>query len=252
MVDLSPWPLLTSLSVLSVALSFISYFHYFRWGVFHLIVSLGILSFYLIRWFSDIIVESTFEGYHTSKVQTGVRFGMCLFIASEAMLFFSFFWSFFHCSLSPSVGVGCIWPPQGIHSLDPWGLPLWNTIILLSSGVTVTCVHKAMLVGERNSMTKGFIATIAYGVIFTFVQLYEYNVAPFSINDGIFGSLFFMLTGFHGAHVLIGTIFLIICYYRHLNYQFTINQHVGLECGIWYWHFVDGTRTKPSSQQFFI
>merc|ERR1711976_672386 len=126
------------------------------------------------------------------------------------------------------------------------GLPLWNTIILLSSGVTVTCVHKAMLVGERNSMTKGFIATIAYGVIFTFVQLYEYNVAPFSINDGIFGSLFFILTGFHGAHVLIGTIFLIICYYRHLNYQFTINQHVVLECGIWYW--ADAVSNVGSSQ----
>jgi cytochrome c oxidase subunit 3 len=228
-----------SISLWSLVLSFISYFHYFQNGGFQLIFNLIIISFYLFRWFSDIILESTFEGHHTFKVQTGVRLGMCLFIASEIMFFFSFFWAFFHSSLVPSIAVGCVWPALGIIALDPWGLPLLNTVILLSSGVTITTAHHAILSGERISTTIGIIATIFYGVIFTFIQAYEYNVAPFSINDGIFGSLFFMLTGFHGFHVFIGTLFLIICFSRQINYHFTRRQHIGFECAIWYWHFVD-------------
>ena len=239
MVDPSPWPIMTSFSLLSLALSFVSYFHYFQNGSYHFIFSFIICCFYLFRWFSDIIVESTFEGHHTFKVQLGIRLGMCLFIASEVMFFFSFFWAFFHCSLAPSVGIGCIWPPLGIVTLDPWGLPLLNTTILLSSGITITWCHRGILAGERLITTKGLIATIFYGIIFTFIQGYEYNLAPFSINDGIFGSLFFLLTGFHGVHVLIGTIFLIVCLYRQINYHFIRRQHIGLECGIWYWHFVD-------------
>ena len=188
----------------------------------------------LFFWFSDIIIESTFEGNHTIKVQQGVRFGMCLFIVSEIMFFFSFFWSFFHCSLSPSIGIGCIWPPVGILTLDPWGLPLWNTIILLSSGVTITYAHKALICGDRYYTT-----IVCYGLIFTLIQAYEYNIAPFSMNDGVFGSLFFILTGFHGLHVLVGSIFLMVCLYRQVSYHFLTNQHVGFECAAWYWHFVD-------------
>ena len=242
MVDSSPWPLMTSFSLLGLALSFVSYFHYFQNGSFHFIVSFCILCFYLFRWFSDIIIEATFEGHHTFKVQEGIRLGMCLFIASELMFFFSFFWAFFHCSLSPSIGIGCIWPPIGINTLDPWGLPLWNTVILLSSGITITWCHRGILAGQRLITTNGLIATIIYGTIFTFIQAYEYNLAPFSINDGIFGSLFFMLTGFHGIHVLIGSIFLMVCFYRQINYHFIRRQHIGLECAIWYWHFVDVVR----------
>ena len=204
-----------------------------------IIVSFCILVFYLFRWFSDIIVESTFEGYHTGKVQQGIRFGMCLFIVSEIMFFFSFFWGFFHCSLAPAVAIGYSWPPLNIVTLDPWGLPLWNTIILLSSGITITCCHKAILAGERSTTINSLIATVGYGVIFTFVQMYEYNIAPFSMNDSVFGSLFFMLTGFHGIHVFVGTLMLIVCLYRQINYHFIRRQHVGLECSIWYWHFVD-------------
>jgi cytochrome c oxidase subunit 3 len=209
MVDPSPWPLMTSFSLLGLVLSFLSYFHFFKGGSYHFLGSFLILCFYLFRWFSDVIIESTFEGNHTFKVQQGVRLGMCLFIASEVMFFFSFFWSFFHCTLAPSIGIGCIWPPLGISALNPWGLPLWNTVILLSSGVTITCTHRAILAGERMATTNGLVATITYGVIFTCIQAYEYNVAPFSINDGIFGSLFFMLTGFHGIHGIV--------LYLHLN-----------------------------------
>jgi len=239
LVDTSPWPLMTSVALLNLALSTMSFFHYFKGGSWYLLSSFLFLSFFMFRWFSDIVLESTYEGHHTVKVQQGIRMGMCLFIASEVMFFFSFFWAFFHCTLSPSAGIGCVWPPVGIVALDPWGLPLWNTVILLSSGVTITCAHRAILAGERVATTNGIIATVLYGVIFSFVQGYEYNVAPFSINDGIFGSLFFMLTGFHGIHVAVGTIFLMVCLYRQVKYHFTRRQHVGFECAIWYWHFVD-------------
>jgi cytochrome c oxidase subunit 3 len=239
LVSPSPWPIMTSLSLFSLVLSFIMYFHYFKNGVFYIILSLTILLFYLFRWFSDIIEESTYEGFHTKKVRDGIRLGMCLFIASEIMFFFSFFWAFFHGSLAPSIDIGCIWPPTGIFSLDPWGLPLLNTIILLSSGVTITWSHRAVLSGNWLNMTNGLIATISYGIIFTCIQYYEYTIAPFSMNDGIFGSLFYMLTGFHGIHILIGTLFLFICLLRHLKLHFTTNHHIGFECAIWYWHFVD-------------
>lgn len=238
LVDVSPWPLMVSISLLSLVLSFICYFQY-KFPSYNLILSFIFFCFYVFRWFSDIIVESTFEGHHTQKVQKGIRLGMCLFIVSEIMFFFSFFWSFFHCSLAPSMVLGIMWPPKSIIVLDTWGLPLWNTIILLSSGVTITCAHRAMLFGERMSAINGILFTVVYGLLFTIIQCYEYNVAPYSINDSIFGSLFFVCTGFHGFHVLIGTIFLIVCLIRQINYHFTRNQHVGFEAAVWYWHFVD-------------
>ena len=117
------------------------------------------LFLYMFRWFADIVIESTYEGHHTFKVQQGIRLGMCLFIVSEIMFFFSFFWAFFHCSLSPAIAIGFIWPPLGIITLDPFSLPLLNTIILLSSGVTITCAHRAIIVGERNATTNGLIST---------------------------------------------------------------------------------------------
>jgi len=239
LVDISPWPLMTSMSLLSLCLSFIMYFHFFSNGTFYFLESFFILCFYLCRWFTDIIVEATYEGHHTYKVQQGIRIGMCLFIASEIMFFFSFFWAFFHASLAPSIDIGGVWPPISIETLDPWGLPLLNTIILLSSGVTITWAHRAILSSDRNGVTNSLLATIGYGLFFSSIQYYEYAVAPFSINDSIYGSLFFMLTGFHGLHVLIGTIFLIVCLLRHLKYHFTTSHHVGFEAAAWYWHFVD-------------
>lgn len=239
MVNVSPWPLFTSFSLLNLVLNIVTYFHFYAAGIFYIQSSLFMLCFFLFRWFYDIVVESTYEGNHTFKVQQGVKLGMCLFIVSEIMFFFSFFWSFFHCSLSPSISIGCIWPQKAIITMDPWGLPLWNTIILLSSGVTITYAHKALIVGDRSYTMLGIFYTIVYGSIFTIVQGYEYTVAPFSLNDGIFGSLFFLLTGFHGLHVFIGSLFLFICLVRHLQYHFLVNQHIGFECAAWYWHFVD-------------
>lgn len=244
LVDTSPWPLITSLSLLSFCLSFVMYFHFFLGGTIYFIENLFLLCFFLCRWFADIIMEATHEGNHTYKVQQGVRMGMCLFIASEIMFFFSFFWAFFHASLAPPLDTGGLWPPLKLETLDSWGLPILNTLILLSSGMTITWAHRAMLHGNRNGITDSLIATIVYGLFFTSIQYYEYAVGPFSINDSSFGSLFFMLTGFHGIHVLIGTIFLIVCLFRHLNYHFTDYHHVGFEAAAWYWHFVDGAGTK--------
>ena len=250
LVDVSPWPIMTAISLFSLTLSFLMYFNYFNNGLTFFYISFTIFLFYLWRWFTDIVEEATFEGHHTHRVQRGVRMGMALFIVSEIMFFFSFFWAFFHGSLSAAIDIGCIWPPQSINPLDPWGLPLLNTIILLSSGVTITWAHRAILSGNWLDMTNGLSITIFYGLLFTAIQYYEYTVAPFCINDSIFGSLFFMLTGFHGCHVLIGTIFLIVCLYRHLKLHFSINHHVGFECAIWYWHFVDGVGTKQVLSRF--
>jgi cytochrome c oxidase subunit III len=172
---------------------------------------------------------------------------MILFIASEVMFFVAWFWAYFNAALFPAVvdSVGGVWPPEGMHVLDPFGWPLLNTMILLCSGTTVTWAHHALLQGDRKSMIQGLWLTIILGAIFTGVQAYEYAHAPFmftgSPEDGanIYGSTFMMATGFHGAHVLIGTIFLIVCLVRAYNGAFTPRQHFGFEAAAWYWHFVD-------------
>ena len=239
LVNPSPWPLFTAFSLLSLVLSFVLFFNYYKFGWIEFTVNFFILCFFMYCWFYDIILESTYEGHHTVKVQQGIKFGMCLFILSEIMFFFSFFYAYFHSTLSPSVGVGCVWPIEGIYSVDPWGLPLVNSLILLSSGVSVTYAHQAILANSRNTAIVSIVVTIFYGAVFTLAQLYEYNVSSFSINDGIYGSLFFMLTGFHGLHVLVGSIFLFVCLFRQIFYHFTQSQHVGFENAAWYWHFVD-------------
>jgi len=199
---------------------------------------------------------------HSTYVKRGIKFGMCLFILSEVMFFFSFFWSFFHISLSPSPDICCVWPPRDIEIIDPFGIPLLNTIILLSSGVTITISHyfsvKEKIIfdvdiiysnGKKDrkfldftchSITVIFlILTIVLGLIFTLEQIGEYADAPFSWKDNIYGSLFYLLTGFHGLHVVIGTLFLIVCCYRLIKKRFNTYSNVGYECAIWYWHFVD-------------
>jgi cytochrome c oxidase subunit 3 len=239
-VDPSPWPIITSLSLYSLALGFIMYFHYFKGGLFQLIFSFCLVILSLFRWFYDIVVEATYEGYHTFKVQQNILLGMVLFITSEVMFFFAFFWAFFHFTIVPSIWVGGVWPlEKGFLLLDFFGLPLLNTCILISSGFTVTWAHHCMCKGDRKSTSFALIITIVYGAIFSLFQKYEYNYCTFSINDGAFGSAFYMLTGFHGLHVFIGTLFLFVCLVRHLMYHFGTNHHVGFICGIWYWHFVD-------------
>ena len=217
LVNSSLWPMALAFSLYNLFISLIGYFNYFTmasitfdfvlWKLtfYSPIFYLLILLFFLVRWFLDIIREATFEGYHTLSVQTGIYFGMILFIVSEIMFFFSFFWAFFHISLSPNLYLGLIWPPKFLNILDPFSLPLWNTIILLSSGVTVTYAHRGIIAGSRYISLDGLYWTVLYGFLFSLIQGYEYCFSDYSMNDGVFGSLFFLLTGFHGIHVIART-----------------------------------------------
>lgn len=240
LVTPSPWPILTSFSLLALTLSIIIYLHLWRDnGFIKICISLFCLIICIYCWFSDIIIESTFEGNHTKKVQKGLRQGMVFFIISEIMFFSSFFWAFFHSSIIPSIFIGAVWPPLGIEVLNPWGLPFLNTLILLSSGVSITWAHRSILAGNHWDTVIGLFITVLLGLIFTCLQIKEYIDAPFAINSGIYGSIFFMATGFHGFHVLVGTLFLIICLLRQLKFHFTREHHIGFEAATWYWHFVD-------------
>ena len=153
--------------------------------------------------------------------------------------FFAFFWAFFHSSLNPTIEIGCVWPPKGITAINPWHVPLLNTFVLVTSGAYITWTHYSILAGYRKDSINSLIYTIILAAFFTVLQAFEYNVAPFNISDSVYGSVFYMTTGLHGSHVLIGTIFLIVCLIRLVKHHFTRTHHVGFECGSWYWHFVD-------------
>lgn len=235
----SPWPFFTGISCLYLLLGFVFWMHAYMFGGLLSVVGLVLLTLSMILWFRDIIRESTFEGCHTKRVQLGLRIGMVLFIISEIMFFISFFWAFFHFSLSPSVFVGCSWPPLFVQSIDPFTVPLWNTVLLISSGFTVTLSHHALQAGLLTVSLNSLIATVGLGFIFTLAQLLEYFNAKFDISDSAYGSVFFMTTGFHGFHVIIGSIFLAVCIFRMYYLHFSKEHHLGFEFAIWYWHFVD-------------
>jgi cytochrome c oxidase subunit 3 len=236
----SIWPLIGSASALSMFGGLVMWMHdkpmgpyLFTAGVLGVIVT-------MFSWWADVIREAH-GGDHTPIVQLHLRYGMILFIASEVMFFVAWFWAFFNASLFPSTveAIGGIWPPEGMHVLDPFGWPLFNTLVLLCSGTTVTWAHHALINGDREGLIKGLWATIGLGLLFTSVQAYEYAYAPFEFTQNIYSSTFFMATGFHGAHVIIGTIFLIVCLVRAYKGHFKPEQHFGFEAAAWYWHFVD-------------
>jgi cytochrome c oxidase subunit 3 len=215
------------------------YFHSYKYSELLLIFSFIVILLVMIVWWRDVIREATYQGHHTLAVQKSLRIGMLLFILSEVCFFFSFFWGFFHSSLSPSIDIGATWPPIGIQAFNPFEIPLLNTAILLSSGATVTWSHHALISGNRKESILALILTIILGIFFTALQGLEYYEASFSIADSVYGSTFFVATGFHGLHVIIGTTFLIVCLFRLINHQFTKHHHNGYEASIWYWHFVD-------------
>ena len=239
LVSPSPWPLNTSISLLSLTLSAVLSFHSFPNALYVLLFALISLIFSMGLWFRDVISEGTYLGNHTLAVQRGLNMGVALFIVSEALFFLAIFWTFFHSALSPTVELGTQWPPMGMEAINPFELPLLNTVILLSSGVTVTYAHHSLIQGNRSGALWGLIFTIILAIVFTACQGVEYAVASFTISDGAYGSCFFFGTGFHGFHVIIGTIFLLVGFWRMLAYHLTENHHLGLEGGILYWHFVD-------------
>lgn len=239
MVSLSPWPFFIAFNIFILLLGGVLYMHMYIYGGYILIWGILNIIYIVWLWLRDVIREGTFEGMHTIKVQKNLKFGFILFIISEVMFFFGFFFAFFYSALSPAVELGCIWPPIGINPINPWKLPLLNTCLLLQSGIYITICHIYIRIGNYQQVYINFIGTLFCGLLFTLIQVYEYYYASFTIADGIYGSTSYLLTGFHGLHVLAGSIFLIVCFYRSYKGHFTCEHHVGFECGAWYWHFVD-------------
>nr|WHU31468.1 cytochrome c oxidase subunit III [Claassenia xucheni] len=237
LVDQSPWPLTGALGALATVSGLVKWFHHYDISL--LILGLIILSLTMVQWWRDITREGTFQGLHTLPVILGLRWGMILFITSEVFFFISFFWAFFHSSLSPTSELGAMWPPAGIVPFNPLQIPLLNTAILLASGVTVTWAHHSLMENNHTQALQGLFFTVILGIYFTILQAYEYIEAPFTLSDAVYGSTFFVATGFHGLHVIIGTTFLLTCLVRHASFHFSSNHHFGFEAAAWYWHFVD-------------
>ena len=242
LVSPSPWPYTVSMGLFASAMGSAMYFHYYVFGSFLSLLGLFVVVGTAAAWWRDVVRESTFLGYHSSKVRSGLNLGFILFVVSEIMFFVSWFWAYFHASLAPTVELGSVWPPIGFNMdvcIDPLTVPLLNTIVLVVSGITVTWSHKAIRMNNYTSAFYGLILTIALGLEFTALQAWEYLTASFSISDSVYGSTFYMITGFHGFHVICGTIFLIVCAWRLWGGQLTQDRHIGYEFAIWYWHFVD-------------
>lgn len=237
LVEKRPWPIVASTRAILITTGLVKWFHYFNPAL----LFIGLLGVILTRaqWWRDISREGTLQGLHTLKVSNGLRMGIILFIVSELLFFFSFFWAFFHSRLAPTIELGASWPPSSIDPFNPFQIPLLNTAILLASGVTVTWAHHAITEELHTQAIQSLTLTVLLGLYFTALQAIEYLEAPFTIADSVYGATFFVATGFHGLHVIIGTTFLIICLARQYRAHFSRSHHVGLESAIWYWHFVD-------------
>ena len=261
LVDPSPWPVMGAFSALVLFGGAVMFMH--KLALFGIpgawwLGAGGVLTLAtMYYWWRDVVREGEFQGHHSAVVQLGLRYGMALFIASEVMFFAAFFWAYFDVSLffneaaqySRVEASGGTWPPKGLTVFNPWGVPFLNTLILLTSGVTLTWSHHELREGNRRAFLQGLGLTILLGLTFTALQAYEYASAPFSfraIVDGevvkggsVYTSTFFMATGFHGFHVIVGTLFLIVCFFRGTKGHFKPDHHFGFEAAAWYWHFVD-------------
>ena len=237
LVDRSPWPILRAVSALGLTVGSVYYFCKFDW----ILIIQGIIALCLVagQWWRDVSREASKLGLHSFVVELGIRWGIALFICSEVFFFVSFFWRFFYVRLAPGVELGGTWPPLGIKAFNPFGVPLLNRIVLLISGVSVTWSHHRVLSGNHSQAVQSLILTVVLGYYFTFLQGLEYWEAPFSFRDGAYGRLFFIATGFHGLHVIVGSKFLLITAIRILKGHFRGLHHTGFEAAAWYWHFVD-------------
>ena len=258
LVDPSPWPVTASVGALVTALGAIGLFRWLKGEEVLLLgavnistpwlfaAGMAIILYTMFAWWRDVVHEAH-AGHHTRVVALHLRYGMIMFIASEVMFFVAWFWAYFDAALfvheakqvARVAATGGVWPPHGIETFDPWHLPLINTLILLTSGTTVTWAHHALLHDDRNGLKNGLWLTVILGTLFTICQAYEYSHAHFAYSGNIYGATFFMATGFHGFHVIVGTIFLTVCLIRAYLGHFTPKQHFGFEAAAWYWHFVD-------------
>ncbi|QGR03026.1 cytochrome c oxidase subunit 3 [Ehrlichia ruminantium] len=250
LVNPSPWPLLFSITVLITALGAVGTIRNFYMGQPLLLVGLTSVSFTLYKWWKDVVTEAIKDNCHTDIVKKGLRLAMAGFILAESMFFFGFFWSFFKAWLFPVhtfdnliPGNPITWPPHDIARLDPWSIPFLNTIILLLSGSTLTWSHYSLVNNDNSSALRLLGATIILGTIFSIFQAIEYLHTGFAFHEtgekAIYASNFYMITGFHGLHVIVGTLFLIVCWFRIKKGQLSPEHHIGFECAAWYWHFVD-------------
>jgi cytochrome c oxidase subunit III len=246
LVNPSPWPALGSAALFMATLGSAMFFHQKSGGIFLMVSGLFLILYTMYVWWRDVIHEARVDHAHTGAVSRGLRAGMALFITSEVLFFSAFFWAFFDASTLPRLPVADawsiaegVWPPKGIKPFDPFHLPFLNTLILLLSGTTVTWAHYAILTNNRKDTIRALWYTVILGLLFTACQAYEYSHAAFGFKDGIYASTFFMATGFHGFHVIVGTIFLAVCLARAYKNHFEPKQHLGFEFAAWYWHFVD-------------
>lgn len=238
-LKLSPWPLFVGIGAFFLVSFLTFYMHSVINSILPFFFAFIIIYVACLTWVKDIVDEATFVGDHSIAVQMGITSGFILFIVSEIMLFFGFFWAFFHSSLCPSILIGAEFPPIGITTIPVFVFPLYNTCLLLLSGITVTWLHKAIVLGSFKESIDSFFLTIALGLAFFVCQMFEYFESPFSYNDSVYGCTFFMLTGLHGFHVFVGICCLFFCFLRLLFNHFTVKHHNGLIFAIWYWHFVD-------------
>lgn len=233
----SPWPLLVSFSTISILTATTFWINSTKSQI--ILVSTFTLVICCAQWWRDVSRESSFQGFHTNLVINGLRWGIILFITSEILFFFSFFWAFFHRRLSPNIELGVLWPPLGLQAINPYQVPLLNTTVLLASGITVTLSHHRIINKNSSIITLRLEITLFLGFYFTSLQAWEYWEASYALRDSSFGSRFFLATGFHGLHVIVGTLFLLFCLSRHKINLFSSSHHLGIEAAIWYWHFVD-------------
>ncbi len=245
LVNPSPWPIVMSVAVFVMAIGAILWFHDIA-PIWVMLIGLVGVLYTMYAWWADVIREGK-AGDHTPVVMVHLRYGMILFIASEVMFFVAWFWAYFdgffnfdaHEQYARIASMGPTWPPTGVELFNPWHLPLFNTLILLTSGTTVTWAHHALLHKDKRGLVWGLAITVILGVLFTACQILEYTEAGFQYSGNLYGAAFFMATGFHGFHVLVGTIFLAVCLVRAMRDSFTPEHHLGFEFAAWYWHFVD-------------
>lgn len=237
LVDNSPWPILSAIFSLGLTTGRVHLFYNFNLNL--LIASALGLILLSAQWWRDVSREATLLGLHSSVVELGIRWGIALFICSEVFFFVSFFWRFFYASLRPNLEIGRAWPPIGVKPFNPLGVPLLNRVVLLISGVSVTWSHHSLLSIQHAQASQSLTLTVALGYYFTALQGLEYWEAPFSFSDGAYGRLFFIATGFHGLHVIVGSKFLLVSLIRLNGGSFRYKHHTGFEVAAWYWHFVD-------------